>query len=109
MNGWLLLAIGLLGFTVVVGFTVALGLRAWRLVKRGATISREIAPLADGLARQAAALSLRAEQAGRNAAQIAESMERLRASAERLRILTQAFSEGLEPYSRLFRFFEGWG
>jgi len=101
VNWVVLLIIGLASLAFVIGAFAYVVFKAWRLIKRGLSISREIAPLAEHLSRQAEVLQANADRVAGNSDEITANLERLRASTARLQILWEAFSEAMVPYRKV--------
>jgi hypothetical protein len=97
MPWYALLIIGLVSLAIVIGGFAYMGLKGWRLAKKGMSISRRVAPLADGLSRQAAGLSTKAEQLQANGEQLAVNVARLQTSLARLQVVSAAASEASQP------------
>lgn len=104
MDWIVLLIIGLAGLALIIAGFAYVGLKAWRLLKRGMSISRDVAPLADSLSRQAAVLSANADRLSANGAQLTANLERLQASVARLQVVADALSGALSPYRRVRRY-----
>jgi hypothetical protein len=107
MNWVILLIIGLAGLALVVAGFVYVGLKAWRLAKRGARVSRDVAPLADELSRQAAVLSEAADRLAGRSDELSANLARLQASMARLQVVAQAFSDAVAPYRRARSYLAG--
>jgi hypothetical protein len=107
MPWYVLLIIALVGLAVIIGGFAYVGLKGWRLAKRGMSISRHLAPLADGLSRKSAELSTKAELLQAHGEQFGTSMLRLQTSVARLKVVTDAATEGLEPFLLLTGWLSG--
>ncbi len=101
MNWVALLIIGLASLAVVVGGFAYLGVKAWRLLKRGMRVSRDVAPLADHLSRQAAELTANADRLSADNERLNASLARLRLSVARLQVLIDALSDAAAPFRRI--------
>ena len=104
-NGLFLLIVGLCSLTVVCVFAGFLGVRAWRLLKRGIRISRVAGPLAADLAMRAEELARLGDDMAHQTGQVVASIDRLGASMRRLQVVLQAFSDSLAPYRRVKEYF----
>jgi hypothetical protein len=98
MSGLILLIIGLAGLALILAAFVYLGLRAWRLFKRGLRISRGAAPLAAQLAGRVQEAAAAAERLAANGEEISANLERLQMSAKRLQVVAEAWSDATTPY-----------
>lgn len=101
MNWVIVLIIALASLALVIAGLAYVGLKAWRLAKRGMSISRDVAPLADGLSRQAAVLSANADRLSANSDQLGANIGRLQASVARLQVVAAALSDAMAPYRRV--------
>jgi hypothetical protein len=100
-TGIYLLLVGLVCFVIVLGFAAHLGLKAFRLIRRGLRISKVALPLAEGLARRSEDLTKLSYHLGQKADQIALNLDDLDRSVRRLAILLQAFTDSMRPYRRV--------
>ena len=107
MPWYVLLIIALASLAVAIGGIVYMGLKGWRLAKRGASISKRVAPLADDLSRQTAELSAKAEQLQANGEWLEASMARLQTSLARLQVVVATATEAMEPYLLLTGWLSG--
>jgi len=107
MSWYILLIIGLLSLGIIVVGVTYLGLNAWRLLKRGMRMSREIVPLADQLGRKAEVLTVNAEHLQTTGDELNAGLMRLQASMARLQVVLQAFSDAMAPYRRVRRYLRG--
>ena len=98
MPWYALLIVALASLAVVVGALVVVGLKGWRLAKHGDSVSKRMAPLADGLSRRADELTAAAERISANGEQLAANVARLQASAARLQVVADAVNEAMEPF-----------
>jgi hypothetical protein len=100
-TGIYLLILGLVCFVVVLGFAVHLGLKAFRLIRRGYRISKVALPLADGLARRSEDLTKLSYHLGQKVDRIALNLDDLDRSVHRLTVLLQAFNDSMRPYRKV--------
>ena len=107
MPWYALLIVALVSLAVVIVGVAYLALKAWRLFKRGLRVSRDIAPLADHLSRQAEVLSANAERLAANGEQLSANITRLQVSLARLQVIANTLSEVAEPYLRLTGWLSG--
>ena len=101
MSGLVLLIIGLASLALVLATLAYCGLRAWRVVQRGTSMSRDIGPLADQLSDWGGAIEVKAQRLSENGTQLAANVARLQASLQRLQIIVQSLNEAAAPYRRL--------
>ena len=104
-NGLFLLTVGFLSFLVVCVFAGLLGVKAWRLLKRGMKVSRVAVPLAADLALRAEQLARIGDDMVHQTEQVVASIDRLGASTRRLQVVLQAFSDSLAPLRRVRDYF----
>jgi hypothetical protein len=102
MEWWILLVIGLVSLGVVFGALGYIGLRAYRLARRGLAVSRSMAPHVARLEAAGRGIEERTARLERDAAALTESTGRLQESVARLQVLSEALREGAAPY-RLVR------
>ena len=95
------LIVGLCSLVVVLGFAVHMGLKAWRLIRRGYRISKVALPLAEGLGRRSEELASMGYHIGLKVDKIALNLDALDASVRRLMVLMQAFSDAVRPYRKV--------
>jgi len=95
------LIVGLCSFVVVLVFAGLMGLKAWRLAKRGIRISKVALPLAEGLGRRSEELVKLQYQIALRVDDVVISLNKLQASVNRLSVLLQAFNAGLRPYRKV--------
>lgn len=107
MSWVVVLIIALAGLALVVAGLAYVGLKAWRLAKRGMSVSRGVAPLADHLSRQAMVLSANAERLAANSEELGASITRLQASIARLQVVADALADAVEPYLLLTGWLSG--
>ena len=107
MPWYVLLIIALVSLAIVIGGFAYMGLKAWRLLKRGMRVSSDITPLADHLSKQADVLSANAERLAANGEQLSANIVRLQASIARLQVIGDTLSEVAEPYFRLTGWLSG--
>jgi hypothetical protein len=98
MPWYVLLIVALASLAVVIGGLAYVGLKAWRLAKHGAAVSRRVRPLVDGLSRRADEITAAAERLSADGEQLNASIVRMQRSLARLQVVTQAFNEALRPY-----------
>jgi uncharacterized protein YoxC len=98
MPWYVLLIIALASLAVVIGGFVYVGLKAWRLVKHGAAVSRRVTPLVDGLSRRADEITAAAERLSADGEQLNASMVRMQRSLARLQVVMQALNDAMRPY-----------
>jgi hypothetical protein len=101
MSGLVLLIIGLASLALVLAALAYSGLRAWRVVQRGTSFSRDVGPLADQLSDWSRVIEVKAQRLSEDGAQLAANVERLRASLQRLQIIVQSLIEATAPLRRL--------
>ena len=107
MPWYALLIVALVSLAIVIGGFAFMGLKAWRLFKHGMRVSRDVAPLADHLSRQAEVLSASAGQLAANGEQLGVNIARLQVSIARLQVIADTLSEVAEPYLRLTGWLSG--
>ncbi len=100
-TGIYLLIVGLACFVVVLGFAVHMGLKAWRLIRRGLRISKVALPLAEGLARRAEELTTLSYHIGQKVDRIALDLDDLDRALRRLALVLQAFNDSMRPYRKV--------
>ena len=107
MNWVILLMIGLASLALIVGGFAYVGLKAWRLLKRGMRVSADIAPLADHLSRQAEGLAANADRLAANGDQLNANIGRLQVSIARLQVVGATLYELISPYLKLRGYLAG--
>jgi outer membrane murein-binding lipoprotein Lpp len=107
MPWYALLIVGLISLAIVIGGCAYVARKGWRLAKRGSQVSKRVAPLADDLRRKADELSARAEGLSAKSEQLTETIARLQASMARLQVVSDAVTEGLEPFLLLTGWLSG--
>jgi uncharacterized protein HemX len=107
MPWYVLLIIALVSLAIIVVGFAYVGLKAWRLARRGSSISKRITPLAENLGRQATDLSAKAEQLQADGEQLNHNLARLQSSLARLQVVAQTLTESLEPYLLLTGWLSG--
>ncbi len=105
MSGWVLLIIGLASLALIVAMAAWVGLKGWRVAKRGIAVSHSTGALAADVAERAGRVELNVAQLQANADRLQANLARMQASAERLRILSEALAEALTPFHRVRSFF----
>jgi hypothetical protein len=105
-NGLFLLTVGLCSFVVVCVATGFFAVKAWRLFKRGISVSRRAAPPAADLARRGEQLARVGDDMTRQVEQTVANLDRLQVSMQRLQVVTSAFSDASKPI-RLVRDYLG--
>lgn len=105
MSGLTLLIIGLASLAFVLAACAYPGVKGWRLAKKGAAVSREVAPLAAQLSRRSGDATILAERLAANGEQITASLERLQATARRLQVIADLLADAAAPYQRIRAFF----
>jgi hypothetical protein len=100
-TGIYLLLVGLVCFAIVLGFAVHMGLKAWRLIRRGYRISKVAVPLAEGLARRSEELTKLTYHIGQKVDRVALNLDDLDRSLRRLTLLLQAFNDSMRPYRKV--------
>jgi len=98
MDGFILLIIGLAGLALIFAASAYLGLKAWRLLKRGLRISRSTAPLAAQLAGRTEQAAAAAERLAMSGEQITANLEHLQVSLKRLQVVAEACADAMKPY-----------
>ena len=96
-NGLFLLTVGFFSFLVVCVATGFFAVKAWRLLKRGMSVSRVAGPLALDLALRAAELAKLGDDMVHPAEQVVASTERLGVSTRRLQIIVDAWADATKP------------
>ncbi|MBE0528618.1 MAG: hypothetical protein IH629_05390 [Thermoleophilia bacterium] len=107
MPWYVLLIIALASLAIAIGGLVYMGLKGWRLAKRGASISKRVAPLADGLGRRADEVSAAAERLAADGEHLSASITRLQVSLARLQVVVNTATEAMEPYLLLTGWLSG--
>lgn len=107
MPWYVLLIIALASLAIAIGGLVYMGLKGWRLAKRGASISKRVAPLADGLGRRADEVSAAAERLSADGEHLSASITRLQVSLARLQVVVNTATEAMEPYLLLTGWLSG--
>jgi methyl-accepting chemotaxis protein len=98
MSGLILLIIGLAGLALILAAFAYLGLKAWRLFKRGLRILRGAAPMAAQLAGRAEQAAITAERLAENTGEIAANLEHLQVAVKRLQVVAEAWADAARPY-----------
>jgi hypothetical protein len=98
MPWYALLIVALASLAVIIGALVYVGLKAWRLAKHGAAVSRRVAPLVDGLTRRADEAAAAAERLSADAEQLNANLLRMQRSLARLQVIAQTFNDAMRPY-----------
>jgi uncharacterized protein YoxC len=98
MPWYVLLIIALASLAVVIGALAYVGVKAWRLVKHGAAVSRRVTPLVDGLAHRADEAAAAAERLSADGEQLGANLQRMQRSVARLQVIAQTFNDALRPY-----------
>ena len=93
-----LLIVALVCVAFVLAVVARTGLRAWRLIRHAAAVSRRITPLVDGLTRRGDEIAVAADRLSTDAEQLDESLRRMRRSLARLQVVVTAFNNALRPY-----------
>ena len=101
MSGLVLLIIGLASLALVLATLAYCGLRAWRVVQRGTSMSRDVGPRADQLSNWSGVIEVKAQRLSEDGTQLAANVARLQASLQRLQIIVQSLNEAAAPYRRL--------
>jgi uncharacterized protein YoxC len=98
MPWYALLIVALASLAVIVGGLAYVGLKAWRLAKHGAAVSRRVTPLVDGLTRRADEVTAAAERLSADGEQLNANLVRMQRSLARLQVVMQAFNDAMRPY-----------
>ncbi len=98
MPWYVLLVVALVSLAVVLGALVHVGLKAWRLAKHGAAVSRRVTPLVNGLTRRTDEITAAADRLSADAEQLNANMVRMQRSLARLQVVIQTFNDALRPY-----------
>jgi hypothetical protein len=98
MPWYVLLIVALASLAVVIGGSAYVGLKAWRMAKHGAAVSRRVAPLVDGLSRRAGEITAAAERLSADGEQLNANVVRLQRSLARLQVVMQALNDAMRPY-----------
>ena len=98
MPWYVLLIVALASLAVIIGGLVFVGLKAWRLAKHGAAVSRRVTPLVDGLARRADEAAAAAERLSADGEQLGASLVRMQGSIARLQVIAQTLNDAMRPY-----------
>jgi hypothetical protein len=98
MPWYALLIVALASLAVIVGGLAYVGLKAWRLAKHGAAVSRRVTPLVDGLTRRADEVTAAAERLSADGEQLNANLVHMQRSRARLQVVMQAFNDAMRPY-----------
>ncbi len=98
MPWYALLIVALASLAVVIGGSAYVGLKAWRLAKHGAAVSRRVSPLVDGLTRRADEAAAAAERLSADGEQLSANLLRMQRSIARLQVIAQNLNDALRPY-----------
>ncbi len=98
MPWYVILIVALASIALVVAVLAWLGLKAWRLAKHGAAVSRHVTPLADGLRRRADEASAAAERLSTDGEQLVAGIAHMQRSLARLQVVARSLNDALHPY-----------
>jgi uncharacterized protein YoxC len=98
MPWYALLIVALASLAVIVGGLAYVGLKAWRLAKHGAAVSRRVTPLVDGLTRRADEVTAAAERLSADGEQLNASLVRMQRSLARLQVVVKTLNDAMRPY-----------
>jgi hypothetical protein len=98
MPWYALLIVALVSLAVVIGGLAYVGLKAWRLAKHGAAVSRRVTPLVDGLTRRADEAAAAAKRLSADGEQLSANLLRMQRSIARLQVIAQTFNDAMRPY-----------
>jgi hypothetical protein len=98
MPWYALLIIALASLAVVIGGLAYVGLKAWRLAKHGAAVSRRVTPLVAGLTHRADEAAAAAERLAADGEQLGANLLRMQRSIARLQVIAQTFNDAMRPY-----------
>jgi uncharacterized protein YoxC len=98
MPWYALLIVALASLAVIMGGLAYVGLKAWRLAKHGAAVSRRVTPLVEGLTRRADEAAAAAERLAADADQLSANLVRMQRSVARLQVIAQTFNDAMRPY-----------
>jgi uncharacterized protein YoxC len=112
MPWYALLIVALASVAFVLAVLASVGLKAWRLAKHGAAVSRRVTPLVDGLSRRGDELTRAVEHLSADSERLNASLVRLQRSLARLQVIVSTFNAALRPYYVLAGWLSGereWG
>jgi uncharacterized protein YoxC len=98
MPWYALLIVALASLAVIAAALVYVGLKAWRLAKHGAAVSRRVTPLVDGLARRADEAAAAAERLAADGQELNANLLRMQRSLARLQVIAQTLNDAMRPY-----------
>jgi len=104
-NGLFLLTVGFVSFVIVGVAAGFFALRAWRLLKRGMSVSRTAGPLALDLALRAEQLAKLGDDMAHQTEQTVASIDRLGVSMRRLQVIVDAWSDATKPFREVRDYF----
>jgi hypothetical protein len=98
MNGWILLAIGLVSLVAVLGSVAFVAVTGWRLAKHAGRFASDIGSALEPTLRGVDAAAAKAAGLGDAAQTLSDNLARLQTALARLNVLSNAGQEGLAPW-----------